>query len=301
MSASGIQVDSTSLGKLQEALAQWQGMGKSADNAFLKAARLTSQGMHQALRETPPRPRLGRIFKEAKARGYEMQANSDSTHAARKSARKWLGSEKSGYFRISEENDAPVITPIIVGRKGGIVASSRKVIGQRGELLTRLSQLQGRRAELARKVLNSKKLFKNAKAQERLKKQLAGTNVPAGAVKLNIGALTVAKAIQIRARAARGGHMAAQFLVYRKMKQTKDRRFTMYTENDTLASEVNVTPATDGGIGAIQIRAFLPKTSTVVQRIGAVPRAIRFAAATISEDIRSAVQKKWQKTMGAKK
>lgn len=293
--------DETGLDELNRALKFWtDSLGRDAEGGLRKAARLVTMGLHNAFR-VGAAGRAAKITPAAEARGFTMADEGDAKarfDRSRKSAADTLGNSKIGYFRVRQTDTGPVAIPVVLGRKGLIVRASRKNFRQRGELIDSLAKLRESRANIARKALGTRNLQSNAKAQERIRRQLAATVLPADAVPLNVQALAVVRQLKTRGRAGRGSYLAAQFLTYKKLNGAKWRRENFITKNNVEAGEVVAIPAANGGLEGIAIRGGLPGTAAVAQRIGAVDSAFRFAAGKFTGDIREKVARSFASAMG---
>lgn len=113
-------------------------------------------------------------------------------------------------------------------------------------------------------------------------------------MQLNLGALAVVRAVNIREAAAAGGYLAAQFLTYKKMKSGPGRH-TMLTKNNVLAGEVIMEDDNDGNLEKIIINGRLPGTSRIVERFGIVPKAITEASRMYREDMRLRLERRTQR------
>lgn len=252
--------------------------------AMTKAAREVAFALHSEFRKQPPRPREGSITAAAKARGYRINSLSRSYLTGYASATRILGGNKSGYFRIIDVNGVPQAVPIVLGKRGRIVRSSRKHFRQSGALLTNRAELSGARLrdlQSYRKFLTradrSKSTFENRRTRHR--QNISDTQIPDDAVSLNRGSLAAIRALQLREKAARGGYLAAQFLTYKKITRTiNGQRQTFLTKNNLLAGEVIFETDNDGKLEFISVVGRLPGSARVAAKYGIVDRAITRAA-----------------------
>jgi hypothetical protein len=154
--------------------------GKDQSKALRKAAREVDFALFTEFRQNPPRPTKGSITSAADSRGWTMNRASASFKTGMASALKILNGNKSGFFNISES--------------GGVITASPVMMGVSGRILSRKSKRGGALVT-------------------------QGASAPAGAVRLNVQALAVIRALSLREKAGAGGYMSTQFLTFKKITQ----------------------------------------------------------------------------------
>jgi hypothetical protein len=261
---SAITLEAKGLPELQAAMLEYRVRIRDDQAiAMSRAARQLARGLHEELRRVPPRPADGSILAAAKARGYRLNPLSRSYMSGYSSALRTFGANKSGYFRIEENNGIPRAVPIVLGRKRKIVLAGRKNVFQRGALLTS-------RAEVA-----------------------DASTIPSDAVRLNVTALAAVRALQIRGRAGRGGYLAGQFLTWKRVKSTKSQpNVRQVMKNNITGGEVIFETDNDGALEKIIVVGRLPGTAKIAAKYGIIDRAASVAAVAMRRDMQDYLAKR---------
>ena len=253
-----IQIDG--MQALERAVQDYRALIKDdAGKALGKGARLVALSLHRDFRNQPPRPVSGKIRRDAEARGFRLNTESRSYVTGLASARKILGSHKSGYFRVSGGR----ATPIMLGPRGRMLRPRSR--SKRATLLTKPEQLRGQ-------------------------------ELPADAVRLNVSALAVLRAITLREKAGAGGYLASQFLTYRRVRSIGETQFS--TKDRKLAGAVSVVADSEGDAVNAQITGFLEGSAYIADRHGVIPRSLNAAKITFENDVREAVLRRGAQKFG---
>jgi hypothetical protein len=252
--------------------------------ALAKGGREMTFALHKEFREQPPRPEDGEIESEAIKRGYKFNTLSRSYLAGFQSALRILGGAKSGLFRVTRSAKGILVAqPIVLGKRGRIILASRKHFRQRGSLLTSVKQLApGHRKALAAyreflaKTDRSDPRFANR--ARNLRNNIVNTSLlPEGTVRLNATALAAVRTIAIRERAGRGGYLAAQFILFKKMRTTPSR-LAFYAKNNVMTGSVILASDGEGNVGSVTVRGYAPGTGRIAERNGIIDRAAERAS-----------------------
>lgn len=247
-----IQIDG--MEQLERAVQDFRALVKDDSGKILaKGARLVTLSLHREFRKSPPRPTKGRISAEAESRGFRLSRRSRSFVTGLASAKKILGSHKSGYFRISEGR----ATPILIGPRGKILRPRSR--SKRASLLTNVEQLKGK-------------------------------ELPADAVQLNTQALATMRAINLREKAAAGGYLSSQFLSYKGVRNIGESKFS--TKDRRLAGSVIVKADAEGDAVTAQITGFLEGGARIAQREGIINRSLAGGAAIMRQDMAEAINRR---------
>jgi hypothetical protein len=253
--AIGITVDTSALAALSQAMAEFAGvLGKDSSQTLRKAGRILDLRMYEEMRERPPRPTPGSIIGDIKAGGWRMNTASDSYKTGLAAARKMLGGAKSGFFRVNETLSKIVADPVLVGTSGRILKAGR---GRRGSLV-----------------------------KDR-------AIAPAGAVRLNVRALAMVRALNLREKAGKGGYMSIQFLTFRRITQGTAAINATFT-----ARNKQQTGHVEGDNQRIVISARVENTATIAARENAVNKSFLSAADLFRSDLIEQVTNRAKRTIG---
>lgn len=246
--------------------------GKSIEDVLAKEAREVSWETYKEVRRIAPGPmrRATTLAEAAKVRGYEMGriGNSLTPAQAGISARAWraarnlLGSERSAFFKVTENAGGPLVRRAMFG-------------GRSGKLLK-----GGRHGN---RFAPSAKGFSQLTSEQ----QTAALTVNPELKRLNLRAVATAKEISLRAGAARGSTVAIQFLprFYRKSKSATVKNGPLVEHSDRTNIPIGQIDFIQrgGNLSGVLWQAFVPGTDKVMDRNNIMARveAARVADRTV--------------------
>lgn len=123
-----------------------------------------------------------------------------------------------------------------------------------------------------------------------------GTPKPAGTKRLNLGALAMIRALNLREKAGAGGYMSAEFLTFKKLTSTTDQAVFVAKDKQQIG-DVAVATGAGGDAQRITISGRVENSGSIGAKYGLTDKAVARGAESYRTDMYAYVLKRARDTL----